>query len=52
LGPGVGHVTNIKNVTLKKKVDSTFLRKMDYLFPTVDGATARSTKPGILRRKS
>jgi hypothetical protein len=44
-------VTNIKNVTLKK-VDSTFLRKMDYLFPTVDGATARSTKPGILRRKS
>jgi hypothetical protein len=37
---------------LKKKVDSTFLRKMDYLFPTVDGAIARSTKPGILRRKS
>jgi hypothetical protein len=51
LGPGVDHVTNIKNVTLKK-VDSTFLRRMDYLFPTVDGATARSTKPGILRQKS
>jgi hypothetical protein len=51
LGPGVDHVTNIKNVTLKK-VDSTFLRRMDYLFPTVDGATARNTKPGILRRKS